>query len=98
MGALRVKAGLAGNLRQHRVIADVGALPEISGKKRLLQLQLPAFNAGPMQQTVGVEGIVDPRALLHVKAEPELRATITNHVLTLRELLRGRSVLVRDML
>ncbi len=51
-----------------------------------------------MQQPMGIKGVVDPGALLHVEAKSQLRATVADHFLALRELLGGRTIFVCNVL
>jgi hypothetical protein len=80
------------------MITGVRAVGEIGGEQRPFQFQLLAREACPMQQPVGVEGVVDPGALEHVEAEPEFCTATADHFLALRELLDRGTVFLCDML
>ena len=69
-----IQTGPRSNVGEGLAIAQVLASREVCREKRVLKRLLPALKLGPMQQSVGVKGVVDPRALVHVERESELLA------------------------
>ena len=61
-------------------------------------LRPSALAFGPVQQTVGVEGVVNPAAPAWVKGEPHLGPACGNGLANLRLLLGGGAVLLRQVL
>ena len=89
---------LAGQLRQHLGVAGVAAVGEVGLEERVLQLRLAAFEAGPVQQPVGVEGVVDAGALRHVEREAHRLAALADGLAVALRLRRGGAVLLGQML
>jgi hypothetical protein len=58
-----VQTRLGGEVHQYLVIAGILASREVCGEKRMLESLLPALKLGPMQQSVRIEGVVDPPVL-----------------------------------
>src|SRR5580700_5328675 len=51
-----------------------------------------------MQQSVGVEGVIDPLAACHLEVKSEFLATRTQHLATALKICRGGAVLLLQVL
>src|SRR6185437_4668379 len=97
-GPARVKSDAGGQIEQHCRVARVPPLEEICFKQGVLERALPAFRAGPLQQPVSIESVVDPGALVEVECESDLRAARAKRLLSVPHLLRRGTVLGAQML
>src|SRR5690606_20886963 len=107
-GAIPVESGGLHCIEQHLVRGGAAPLGEVGGEKRLLQQALLAriarapvrapFLVGPVEQAMGVEGVVDPAAAFGAEPEAHLGASLADHLPRGRLLLRRGAVLLRDVL
>ena len=93
----RVETHLAGDAHQQGRVARVLSVGEVGLEERLLQCVLAAFTLGPVQQPVGVEGVVDAAARAHAEREPDRLATGADVLAVLRKLLRRQAVLLAQV-
>ena len=81
------------------MVAGVEAEGEIGIEQRELELVLAALQAGPVQQPVRIERVVDPAVFRRERdGKPELGRAVADYRAPFLKLLRGRSVFLRDML
>ena len=88
-----VQPDRGGRLDQHVVAAGILAVAVVGLQQRLLERELLALQAGPVQQPVGVEGVVDE--LARAEGEADAGAALADHGLGFGDLGRGAAVFCR---
>ena len=75
-------------------------MSEIGGKQPPLKRLLLAgrtFNIGPVQQPMGIEGVVDAITRIYLEVKANLGTALANRRACLHLLVRRRTVLLKDM-
>ena len=67
-----------GRANQHLMIGGVLAISELRLEQRLLERQLTSFEGRPVQQAMGIKGVVDATARLQAEGEAQRRTGRTN--------------------
>src|SRR6185312_7367056 len=97
-GARSVQTDARGKAYQRVVRAYILPVGEIGTQQGLLERELLPLQRGPVQQAVGIEGVVDAAAPIHVEGETQRRAARANRLAIRVDLLGRTAVLAHQVL